>query len=89
MTYVVGMLEPIPAYHTSLSALISIQVNIERFTALLKEESDVKDSPEVVEKYGDNFHAKKENWEPLLGEVEFRDVSFMYPDGNEMVLEHF
>ena len=89
MTYAVGMLEPIQQIITSLSALISIQVNIERFTALLKEESDVKDSPEVVEKYGDNFHAKKENWEPLLGEVEFRDVSFMYPDGNEMVLEHF
>ena len=89
MTYAVGMLEPIQQIITSLSALISIQVNIERFTALLNEESDVRDTPEVVEKYGDNFHAKKENWEPLLGDVEFRDVSFMYPDGNELVLEHF
>ncbi len=89
MTYAVGMLEPIQQIITSLAALISIQVNIERFTALLNEESDVKDSPEVIEKYGDNFHAKKENWEPLWGDVEFRDVSFRYPDGNEMVLEHF
>ena len=89
MTYAVGMLEPIQQIITSLSALISIQVNIERFTALLNEESDVRDTPEVVEKYGDNFHAKKENWEPLFGDVEFRDVSFMYPDGNELVLEHF
>ena len=89
MSYAVGMLEPIQQIITSLSALISIQVNIERFTGLLAEESDVKDSPEVIEKYGDNFKAKRENWEPLLGDVEFKDVSFMYPDGNEMVLEHF
>ena len=89
MSYAVGMLEPIQGIITSLSALISIQVNIERFTGLLAEESDVVDTPAVIEKYGDNFHPKKKNWEPLLGEVEFRDVSFMYPDGNEMVLEHF
>ncbi|MDO5132237.1 MAG: ABC transporter ATP-binding protein, partial [Eubacteriales bacterium] len=89
MSYAVGMLEPIRQIITSLSALISIQVNIERFTALLEETSNVVDTPEVIEKYGDQFHAKKENWEPLYGDVEFKDVSFMYPDGNEMVLEHF
>ena len=42
-----------------------------------------------MEKYGDTFHPKKENWEPLHGDVEFRDVSFKYPDGEEMVLEDF
>jgi ATP-binding cassette subfamily B protein len=52
-------------------------------------ESDVADSKEVIEKYGDTFEPKKENWEKLEGDVEFRDVSFMYPDGNEMVLENF
>jgi ATP-binding cassette subfamily B protein len=55
----------------------------------METESDVADSKEVIEKYGDAFNPKKENWEPLEGDVEFRDVSFMYPDGNEMVLEHF
>ena len=89
MSYAVGMLEPVQGIINSLSALISIQVNIERFTGLLAEESDVKDSPQVIEKYGDHFHAKRENWEPLYGDVEFEDVSFQYPDGNEMVLEHF
>ena len=73
----------------TIAALIAIQVNIERFTRLMETESDVADRPEVIEKYGDTFNPKKENWEPLEGDVEFRDVSFMYPDGNEMVLEHF
>ncbi|MBQ9048672.1 MAG: ABC transporter ATP-binding protein [Solobacterium sp.] len=89
MSYALNMLEPIQMIIGTISALISIQVNIERFTRLMNTESDVADAPEVVEKYGDAFHPKKENWEELHGDVEFRDVSFKYPDGNEMVLEHF
>ncbi|MGM9940437.1 MAG: ABC transporter ATP-binding protein [Bulleidia sp.] len=89
MSYAINMLEPIQNVISNISVLISTQVNIERLTNLLNEKSDVADSVEVVEKYGDTFHPKKENWEPLYGDVEFRDVSFRYPDGQEMVLEHF
>ena len=32
---------------------------------------------------------KTENWEPIRGDIEFRDVTFRYPDGNENILEHF
>lgn len=89
MTYALNMLEPIQSIVGGIARLIAIQVNIERFTTLLETQSDVADRVEVVEKYGDTFHPKKENWEPLYGDVEFKDVSFKYPDGNEMVLEHF
>ena len=89
MSYAVGVLEPIQSIITTLSTLISIQVNIDRFMRLLGEVSDVADTPDVIEKYGDNFHPRRENWEPLHGDVEFRDVTFRYPDGEEYVLEHF
>ena len=89
MSYALNMMDPIQNIINTISALIAIQVNIERLTDLLATESDVTDGPEVTAKYGDTFHPKKENWEPLLGDVEFRDVSFHYPDGEEMVLEHF
>lgn len=89
MTYALNMLEPIQSIVGGIARLIAIQVNIERFTTLLETQSDVADRAEVVEKYGDTFHPKKENWETLYGDVEFKDVSFKYPDGNEMVLEHF
>ncbi|MCH3962350.1 MAG: ABC transporter ATP-binding protein/permease [Solobacterium sp.] len=89
MNYALNMLDPIQGIIGSISALIAIQVNIERFTKLLHTKSDVADTPEVIEKYGDTFHPKKENWEPLHGDVEFKDVSFQYPDGNEMVLQNF
>lgn len=89
MTYALNMLEPIQSIVGGIARLIAIHVNIERFTTLLETQSDVADRVEVVEKYGDTFHPKKENWETLYGDVEFKDVSFKYPDGNEMVLEHF
>ena len=88
-SYAMNLMEPIQWIVRALSDLVTVQVNIERFTRLMETESDVADSPEVIEKYGDAFHPKKENWEPLHGDVEFEDVSFMYPDGDEYVLEHF
>ena len=89
MSYAQGMMEPLRWLVDIVSSLITTQVNIERFTNLLAVRSDVEDTPEVIEKYGDSFNPKKENWEPLQGEIEFRDVTFHYPDGEENVLEHF
>ena len=89
MTYALQMLDPIQNIISTIAAVVAIQVNIERLTRLLGTKSDVADSPEVIEKYGDTFHPKKENWEPLHGDVEFEDVSFHYPDGEEYVLSHF
>ena len=89
MAYAQGMMEPVRWLVDAVGSLITTQVNIERFCSLLETEPDVKDSPEVIEKYGDCFNPKRENWEPITGDVEFRDVSFRYPDGEETVLEHF
>ncbi|MCI9459387.1 MAG: ABC transporter ATP-binding protein [Clostridia bacterium] len=89
MTYAQGIVEPIQWSVDAIADLISIKVNIERFTALTESESDVKDTPEVIEKYGDCFNEKRENWEKLDGDIEFDDVSFKYPDGEEYILEHF
>ena len=89
MSYAQGLMDGVSWSVVAIADVISIKVNIERFTALTEAESDVKDTPAVVEKYGDLFHPKKENWEPLHGDIEFRDVTFRYPDGEENVLEHF
>ena len=89
MSYAQGMMEPIRWLVDIISDLITTQVNIERFTNLLAVKSDVEDTPEVIARYGDSLNPKKENWEPLRGDIEFRDVTFRYPDGEENVLEHF
>ncbi|MBQ6890903.1 MAG: ABC transporter ATP-binding protein [Oscillospiraceae bacterium] len=89
MSYAQGMMEPLRWLVDIVSDLITTQVNIQRFTDLLAVRSDVVDTPEVTEKYGDCFHPKKENWEPIKGDIEFKDVTFRYPDGEETVLENF
>ena len=89
MSYAQGMMEPVRWIVDAISDVITTQVNIERLTRLLGTRSDVTDTPEVVEKYGDSFNPKKENWEEIKGDIAFRDVSFRYPDGDEYVLEHF
>ena len=89
MSYAQGMMEPLRWLVDIVSDLITTQVNIERFTNLLAVKSDVIDTPEVIEKYGDSLNPKKENWEPLKGDIEFRDVTFQYPDGDEIVLDNF
>ncbi len=89
MSYAQGMMEPVRWIIDAISDLITTQVNIERFSRLLETKSDVADSPEVIEKYGDSFNPKKENWEPIRGDIEFKDVDFKYPDGDEYVLENF
>ncbi len=89
MTYAQGIMSPVQWSVDAIADLIAVKVNAERLSALLSTESDVKDTPEVTAKYGDTFDPKRENWEPLYGDVEFRDVTFRYPDGEENVLEHF
>ena len=89
MSYAQGMTEPVRWLVTIFSRLITTQVNIERLTDLLAVKPDVADTPAVTEKYGDVFAPKKENWEPIRGDIDFCDVTFRYPDGEENVLEHF
>ena len=89
MSYAQGMMEPVRWIVDAISDIITTQVNIERLTRLLGTPSDVTDTPEVIEKYGDSFNPRRENWEPIRGDIAFEDVSFRYPDGDEYVLEHF
>ena len=88
-SYAVGIFEPIQQFARNLADFISMQASMERVAGLLHEVPQVVDAPQVVEKYGDTFHPKRENWETIRGEITFEDVSFRYPDGDEDVLSHF
>ena len=89
MTYALGIMSPVQWFVNTLTSLVGAQVNIERITSLMETESDVRDTPEVIEKYGDTFSPKRENWEAITGDIEFCNVSFIYPDGEELVLDNF
>ena len=89
MYYAKNLMEPVSILVESLALFIMGKVNIGRYTKLVEAVPNVKDKAEVVEKYGDCFDPKRENWEPIRGDIEFENVDFMYPDGEENVLENF
>ena len=89
ITYATSIFEPIQQIARVFADFVSTQANIERVTGLIETEPDIIDTPEVIEKYGDNFNPKKENWETIKGDIEFRNVSFKYPDGDEYILSDF
>ncbi|MDR0320863.1 MAG: ABC transporter ATP-binding protein/permease [Treponema sp.] len=89
LQYAGGFFYPIQNIARILTDIVSTQANVERVSNLLEQNPGITDKKEVTEKYGDVFSPKKENWEPITGDVEFRDVTFRYPDGNKNVLENF
>ena len=88
VNYSLQFFQPVRDIARIFAELQSSQAAAERVLSLLATEPDIKDSPKVVEEFGDNFHPKRENWPTLHGEITFEDVSFRYQDG-EQVLSHF
>jgi ATP-binding cassette subfamily B protein len=82
------MFHPIRNFAGLFAEFQSSQAAAERVVDVLKTTSDIIDTPEVTAKYGDCFTPLTENWEPLKGDVEFRNVSFWYKE-NEPVLKNF
>ena len=89
ISYAVGIIEPVVQTAGVFTEMVSAQVGVERVTALLDAPLTITDTPEVIEKYGDVFHPKRENWEIINGEITFDHVWFKYPDGDENILEDF
>jgi len=80
--------EPIMSLTNFISELQVAQASAERIIELIETKPDIVDSEEVIEKYGTITEHKKENWEAINGEIEFKDVSFAYKEG-EPILENF
>lgn len=89
VNYALIIADPVQTLARTISNLISTQANIERCMELLETVPEITDRPEVIEKYGSSLEPKTENWEPIHGHISFENVSFMYSDGTEYVLEDF
>lgn len=89
LSYAINIFDPVQQLAKTFAEVISLQVNIERVTDLLEKKPLINDSDEVVKIYGDNINPKKENWEEIIGSIEFKNVTFKYPDGDEEVLKNF
>jgi ATP-binding cassette subfamily B protein len=85
INYTMQFFEPIRELARIFAELQNSQASAERVFSMIETQPDVKDSPEVIEKYGDLFTPKKENWPPIKGDVTFHNVSFSYKEGEEVL----
>lgn len=88
ISYTTMFFDPIMQIARILANLQQAQASAERIMDLIETEPDIKDSKEVIEKYGTLLEPKRENWEPLIGDIEFKNVNFQYIE-NEVVLKDF
>ncbi|MFH5882223.1 ABC transporter ATP-binding protein [Liberiplasma polymorphum] len=88
VSYVGQFFEPVMQLANILARFQQAQASAERILSLIEQEADIKDTEEVLAHYGTFNHPKKENWEPLYGDVIFDNVTFKYKKG-ETVLKNF
>ena len=86
--YTKQFFEPIRQLARVFADLQAAQAALERVLDLVEEKPIITDKDEVIEKYGDLFNPKKENWEKMNGDIEFKDINFWYKEG-EPVLRDF
>lgn len=83
--YATNIFEPISSIARIFADLQSSQAAAERVISMLETDPEIADTPEVVEKFGDSFNPKRENWPSIKGDVEFDHVSFHYSVGEEIL----
>lgn len=86
--YTIKFFEPVMSVSNKLGEFQQAQASAERIISLIEEEPEIVDTPEVIEKYGTTFNPKFENFEELIGDIEFKNVTFKYKKG-ETVLDKF
>lgn len=83
--YTLKMFGPILSIAQILGDFQQAQASAERIISLINTKPEIVDSPEVVEKYGDEFNPKVENYEQLIGSIDFVHVNFKYNTGEEVL----
>ncbi|MGH4140789.1 ABC transporter ATP-binding protein [Clostridium sp.] len=88
IAYTVQFFDPVSQLAGTIAELQNAQASAERIITLIETEPEIWDREDVIEKYGDLFDPKVENFEEIQGDIEFKDVCFSYKNG-EKVFENF
>ncbi|MGB0174908.1 MAG: ABC transporter ATP-binding protein [Acholeplasmataceae bacterium] len=88
IAYTINFFEPMIVISRIIADLQNAQASAERIVELIQTKPDIIDTPEVTQTYGDLISLKKDQWEPLKGDVEFKDLTFFYTT-DEMIFEQF
>lgn len=87
INFSVQFFEPVREMARILAEMQSAQVAAERIYTLLEATTEMAETDEAIEKYGEVTAPHYEAFEKLIGKIEFNNVSFSYKEG-EPVLEN-
>jgi len=85
--YVWQFFEPVNNVAMIYANFQQAQASAERIVSLIETEADIADKPEVIKKYGTLFKQNLENFEDIKGDIEFRNVSFKYQVGEQILTD--
>ena len=83
--FVGSIFNPIAQFAEIFAELISTQANVEKLFMLIDTKPELVDKPEVIDKYGDLFNNKTENFEEMKGDILIDHVSFSYKQDLEVL----
>ena len=89
ITFATRFFEPIMNISRVLADFQQAQAAAERVLGLIHTTPDIVDKEEVIKKYGEFGKPNTDNYEDLVGNIEFKDVTFSYKGTNVNVLEKF
>ena len=76
---------PLQGLSETFSEFMATQAGAEKIMQLLETESDIVDSKEAIEKYGELLNPKEEAYEPIKGDIVYKDIHFSYKTGPEVI----
>lgn len=87
INFSVQFFEPVREMARILAEMQSAQVAAERIYTLLEATTEIEEKEAVIKAYGSVMNPNYKAFEPLCGDIDFKDVTFRYKEG-ETVLEH-
>ena len=83
--FVSALYTPIQEFVDLFTELMASQSSVEKILSLIETVPMITDTPEVESTYGTLLNPKVAMYEPMRGEVEFKNVSFSYNPGVEII----
>jgi ATP-binding cassette subfamily B protein len=83
--FVSALYTPIQEFVDLFTELMASQSSVEKILSLIETVPMITDTPEVEAKYGTLLHPKVNMYEAMRGDVEFKNVSFSYNPGVEII----
>ena len=76
---------PLQGLSSTFSEFMATQAGAEKIMQLLETQSDIVDSPEAIAKYGELLDPKESAYEPIRGDIVYKDIHFSYKTGPEVI----